>query len=123
MAGLLSLAGEAGLVLKPVGVAGAVESSTYETGAEQTDVLPAASVVLAVNGVSELSATVTARPGDANVAAVPVAAGVPVQSPAAYTVTVAPAAAPAIFGLLSFAGDAGEVSRPLGAPGAVESST
>jgi hypothetical protein len=38
--------------------------------------------------------------------------------------TVEPASAvPVTFGLLSFAGEAGVVARPLGAAGALESST
>ena len=46
--GSLSFAGDAGLVPRPVGALGPVESSTYATAAEHAEVLPAASVALAV---------------------------------------------------------------------------
>lgn len=46
---------------------------------EHADVLPASSVAVARNVVDELSATATLSPGDAKLAAVPVAATAPVQ--------------------------------------------
>ena len=47
---------------------------------EQAEVFPAASVAVARYVVVLATATVTGSPGEANAAAVPVAAGVPVQS-------------------------------------------
>ena len=52
--------------------------------------MPSASVAVARNVVVESSATATDNPGEANAAAVPVAAGVPEQSAVAYTRTVEP---------------------------------
>ena len=46
---------------------------------EQAEVLPAASVAVALNVVVLSAPPSTVKPGDANAAAVPVAAGVPVQ--------------------------------------------
>ena len=54
---------------------------------------PAASVAVARNVVVLPAATVTVKPGDANAAAVPVAAGEPVQSAVGYSRTVEPASA------------------------------
>ena len=54
---------------------------------------PAASVAVALNVVVLPSTTVAVRPGAANAAAVPVAAGVPVQPAVAYSLTVDPASA------------------------------
>jgi multisubunit Na+/H+ antiporter MnhC subunit len=59
---------------------GTVESSTYVTPLEQAEVLPAASVAVALNVVVVSSVTETARPGDEKLAAEPVAAVPPVQS-------------------------------------------
>ena len=73
-------AGPAGVAASDVGRAGAVESSTYVTEeVEQPETLPAASVAVALNVVDVLSETETVRPGDEKLAAVPVAAGAPVQ--------------------------------------------
>ena len=71
-----------------------------------------------------MSATATARPGDENAAAVPLAATALVHDEFVYSLTVEPASAvPLIEGLLLFAGDAGETESEDGATGAVESST
>jgi hypothetical protein len=78
--GLLSFAGEAGVVASALGAAGAVESSTYVTPLEHADVLPAASVAVVLNVVVESFATAAARPGEENDAAEPLAAGAPEQS-------------------------------------------
>ena len=51
---------------------------------------PAASVAVARNVVVLPAATVTVSPGDANAAAVPVAAGEPVQPAVGYSLTVVP---------------------------------
>ena len=72
------LAGEAGTDTRPLGVPGAVESSTYVYGAEQADVFPAALVAVAANVVVVSSATTALKP-DAKFAAVPDANGVPLQ--------------------------------------------
>jgi hypothetical protein len=117
-------AGEAGVEPRALGGAGAVESSTYVWGVEQAEVFPALSVAVARKLVDESFATETVKPGDANVAAEPVATGAAEQSEVVYRRTVEPAAAlPVISGSLSFAGDPGEESRALGAAGDVESST
>jgi hypothetical protein len=79
--GPLLFAGEGGLVLVSVGVAVAVESSTYViVDEEQADVFPAASVAVARKVVVESSVTDTERPGEAKLAALPWAATPPVQS-------------------------------------------
>jgi hypothetical protein len=78
IAGELLLAGPAGVAVRPEGFAGAVESSTYVTPAEQPLTLPAASVAVALNVVDESSETAAVIPV-ANAAAVPVAVGAPVQ--------------------------------------------
>ena len=71
-----------------------------------------------------MSATDTLSPGDANAAALPVAATALVQAEFVYRVTVEPASAlPMIFGALLFAGDAGLVAVSVGSAGPVESST
>jgi hypothetical protein len=81
IAGLLLFAGDTGLEARDEGRAGAVESSTYVTELdEQPETLPAASVAVALNVVDESSETATVIPV-ANAAAVPVAAGPPVQEP------------------------------------------
>ena len=59
---------------------GCVESSTYVVPDEQALTLPATSVAVALNVVELSSATATAKPGLANEAAVPDAAGAPEQS-------------------------------------------
>ncbi len=80
ISGLLSLAGETGLEASALGSAGAVESSTYVTEElEQPETFPATSVAVALKVVELSPATATVRPGDANAAAVPVAAAPPVQ--------------------------------------------
>jgi hypothetical protein len=46
--GVFAFAGEDGVVVRPLGAAGAVESSTYvSAGEEQAEPLPAASVAVA----------------------------------------------------------------------------
>ena len=70
--------GDAGVVTTELGVAGGVESLVKETAAEQGDVLPAASVALAVQLEVVSVAAVTERPV-AKAAAVPVATGEPEQ--------------------------------------------
>ena len=80
IAGELLLAGPAGVEASPEGFAGAVESSTYVTEElEQPEAFPAASVAVALKVVDESSATAAVIPV-ANVAAVPVAVGAPVQA-------------------------------------------
>ena len=70
------------------------------------------------------SATATPIPGEAKVAALPLAAGGPEQSLVVYRLTVEPASAlPQIMGALSLAGEAGVEPSDEGAAGAVESST
>ena len=74
--------------------------------------------------VVELSATETVKPGEANAAAVPVAATALVQVELVYSFTVEPPSAPPMtLGELLFAGDAGLVLVTVGAAGAAESST
>jgi hypothetical protein len=74
--------------------------------------------------VVELLETETARPGEANAAAVPVAATALVQVAFVYSLTVEPASAsPMIFGALLLAGETGLVAVKVGAAGAIESST
>jgi len=91
---------------------------------EQAETLPAASVAVARKLVLVLSATDTLSPGDANVAAPPVAATALVQVEFVYRVTVEPTSAlPMTLGELLFAGEAGLVELTVGAAGAVESST
>jgi hypothetical protein len=76
----LSFAGEAGVVPRPPGAFGLVESSTYVAEElEQPDTLPALSVEVALNVVVESSATPTAIPV-ANVAPEPLTRGAPEQS-------------------------------------------
>ena len=125
IAGELLFAGPAGVLERPVGAAGAVESSTYVAeDDEQADVLPDASLALAKNVVDVSSATETAMPGEANVAALPEPAMADVQVLFVYSLTVEPASAdPMIFGELLLAGEAGDVDVTFGALGAVESST
>ncbi len=62
------------------GRAGFIESSTKVRGAEHGETLPAASCAVALNEVVVLLATEPVRPGEANLAAEPTAAGVPVQA-------------------------------------------
>lgn len=122
--GELTVDGEAGSVCDSFGGAGAIESATYVMElAEQAEVLPAASVAVARSVVAVLAATVTGRPGDANSAAVPVAAAVPVHVAVAYSRTVEPGCAvPVTFGVAALAGDPGSVPVIVARPGAVESS-
>ena len=79
IAGELLLAGPAGVAVRPEGLAGAVESSTYVTPEEQPLTLPAASVAVALKVVELSSETATVIPVE-NAAAVPVAVGAPVQA-------------------------------------------
>jgi hypothetical protein len=80
IAGELLFAGETGEEASDVGSAGAVESSTYVTElAEQPLTLPAASVAVALKVVELSSATAIVKPGELKAAAVPLAAGAPVQ--------------------------------------------
>jgi hypothetical protein len=78
--GLLSFAGDAGVDERPLGAAGAVESSTYVTPAEQVDALPATSVAVAYQVELVSSVTARVRPGDENAAAEPLVTGAPEQS-------------------------------------------
>ena len=80
IAGELLFAGPVGVTARPDGFAGAVESSTYVTPAEQPETLPAASVAVALNVVDESSETATVSPGEEKLAAVPVTAGAPVHA-------------------------------------------
>ncbi len=90
---------------------------------EQAEMFPAGSVAVAKKVVVELSATVTARPGEEKVAAEPVAATAEVQVEFVKSLTVEPASAvPSIKGVLLFAGEAGFVDVNVGPAGAVESS-
>src|SRR5918912_1005621 len=69
-------------------------------------------------GVEVFAGTVTAIPGEANEAAVPLAAAVPEQSAVVNRRTVDPASAePSTFGDVPFAGDAGLVAETVGAAG------
>ena len=89
---------------------------------EQAEWLDAASTATPWNVVVESAATVTERPGDANAAAVPEAAGVPVQLAFLYSWTVEPASAdPTMAGVVSFDGEAGSVDVKVGAAGGVTS--
>ena len=86
--------------------------------AEHRETLPAASLELAWKVVVVLSPTRTARPGDANLAAEPDAAGGPLQPAPLKSLTLGPGTArPLTRGLLSLAGEAGSVPviRGLGA--------
>src|SRR3954471_6219147 len=58
---------------------GFTEQAAYERGDEQSDVLPAASVAVAVNTVELGMTTVAVRPGDAKFAALPIVTGPPLQ--------------------------------------------
>ena len=78
--GLVSLAGEGGEESSMLGVEGGVESSVYVNPDEHAEVFPAASVAVAVNVVELSSLTLTVSPGELKAAALPVAAGLPVQS-------------------------------------------
>ena len=79
--GSLLFAGEAGVVPRAEGAAGAAESSTYEIDEEQLDWLPAASVARAVYEVVELSAMSGGfSPAPPKAAAVPEATEPPEQS-------------------------------------------
>ena len=70
------------------------------------------------------AATVTVSPGEANAAAVPVAAGEPVQPAVGYSLTVDPASAvPFTAGVVLGLGDAGVKLLSVTSPGAVESLT
>ena len=83
---------------------------------------PAGSVAVALKVVVLPAATVTVRPGDANAAAAPVAAGVPVQPAVGYSRTVDPASAvPFTTGLVLGLGEAGETLVRVTNPGATES--
>ena len=76
--GVVSLLGLAGVSCRLV-MLGGVESSTYVSGAEHADVLPAASVAVAANCVVASSVTVRPMPGLAKLAAAVVVLA-PVQS-------------------------------------------
>ena len=71
--------GEAGEVTRPVGAAGAVVLFVKSICAEQAEVLPAASVAVALQVLVLLLAAVTDRPGAANCAALPEVTGDPLQ--------------------------------------------
>ena len=77
---MLLLVGEAGVVPRAVGAAGARLFSTYVTElVEQAEVLPAASCAVAKNVVVVLSATFTGILNTPTRFAVPVPAGVELQ--------------------------------------------
>ena len=115
--------GDAGDDDRLAGAGGGVSSSTYVPAVAHADRLPAASTASTENVVVESSATDTVTPS-AKAAAVGVTAGDGVQPSRANTSTVEPASAvPLTFGLLSRAGDGGEITRSVGASGAVSSST
>ena len=85
---------------------------------------PAASVAVALNVVVLPSTTVAVRPGAANAAAVPVAAGVPVQPAVEYSFTVDPASAvPFTTGVVLVLGEGGVTLVSTTNDGAVESLT
>ena len=73
--------GEVGEVTSALGAAGAIVSLVKLTELEQDDVLPAASVAVTVQLLVALPAAVTAMPGAAKAAAVPVATGEPEHEP------------------------------------------
>ena len=74
--------------------------------------------------VEESSATATARPGEANAAAVPLPASELVHEALVYSLTVEPASAePLTLGALLFAGEEGATASALGAAGAGAAST
>jgi hypothetical protein len=99
-----------------------VESSTYVSGGEHPDALPAASVAVARNEVVELSGTETLMPGVPNTAVEALAIGEPVQAAVVYSFTTVPAAAfPLTLGLLSLAGEAGFVPVIFGVGGGMVS--
>ena len=62
---------------------GFTQQAVYVRGDEQSDVLPAASVAVAVNTLELGRPTLAVRPEDAKFAAVPVVTGLPLQSPVA----------------------------------------
>src|SRR5262245_17119792 len=69
--GLLSLAGESGSESVIEGTSGAAEFSSYSNGDEQSEVLPAESVAVAVKVAVMSSSTVAVSPGEAKSAAEP----------------------------------------------------
>ncbi len=84
--------------------------------------LPAASVAVARKVVVLPAATVTVSPEEANAAAVPVAAGVPVHPAVGYSLTVDPASAvPFTTGVVLGLGEAGVMLVRVTSPGALES--
>jgi hypothetical protein len=124
--GLLSFAGDPGLVDVIEGALGGVESSVYASDEEQAEGLPAASTAFVEKVVVVSPGTVTAMPAPVNCATVSVTSAVPLQVPFFQTFTLTgdpPPTVPLTRGELSFAGDAGTVAPIVGASGGVESST
>jgi hypothetical protein len=108
-----------------VGFTGPVTSLTYVIASvEHADVFPTPSVAVARNVVDRSAGTVTSRPGDAKLAALPLATAVPEQSAVVNRRTVEPASAdPTSFGLVLCAGDTGTLAVNVGFTGPVTSLT
>ncbi len=86
--------------------------------------MPATSRAVARNVVVLLAGTVTGKPDEANVAAVPVAAGVPEQSPVVNSETVLDGSAlPFTDGVRLWLGEVGVVPVSCGRAGATLSWT
>jgi len=71
--------GEDGLTVSELGGVTVLAVLTKSSCAEQAEVLPAASVAVALQVVVAPVVALTARPGEANAAALPVATAEPVQ--------------------------------------------
>jgi hypothetical protein len=90
---------------------------------EHGELFPLASVALAWKVVVELSGTVTAIPGEASSAAVPLATGAPEQSEVENSPTVVPGGAvPRSLGVLLAAGPTGELPLSVGTGGSASTS-
>jgi len=114
--------GETGEVASELGAAGGVESLVKLTGAEQGEVLPAASVAVALQVLVVSAVAVTERPGEAKAAAVPLTIEPPLQLLPLKILTVEPASAlPVTLTAVAEDGETGEVASELGAAGGVES--
>src|SRR5262249_29985219 len=119
---VLAFEGDAGVVEVSTGVPIAVLSSWYMI-VPQVEWLFAASVGRTKNVVVVLSATATVTENVPAPVAVPEPCSVPPHETVNTSTVELASAVPWIAGLLLFAGEAGDVVRPDGAPGAVESST
>jgi hypothetical protein len=121
--GVVSFAGDPGLLPVIVSDEGSVESSTYVTGSEQPDALPAASVAVARKAVVLSSLTVTSKE-KAPAVAVVASSGTPEQSLVVNNFTVASVSAvPSRTGVVSSAGESGSVPVNSGTDGRTLSST